>query len=94
MPKKRANLKAVSAVIERFPETISPMHRWETLIDFASLYRVIPIGFRKSSIRISPGWIGGISLFIVSLLGEKEPLKIGVKTNLFRVIGTVGAWKF
>src|SRR5690242_18904329 len=32
-----------------------------TLIDFASRYCVMPIGFKKSSSRISPGGTGSIS---------------------------------
>jgi hypothetical protein len=51
---------AVSAVMPRLPWTISLMRRGGTPIETASLFCVIPKASMKSSIRISPGWIGSI----------------------------------
>src|SRR5699024_10071188 len=44
----------------RLPCTISLIRRGGTPIDTASLFCVIPKPSMKSSIRISPGWIGSI----------------------------------
>lgn len=47
--KKRANRRAVSAVIERCPRTISLIRRDGTLMSFAKRYWLIPKGARNSS---------------------------------------------
>src|SRR5699024_890407 len=44
----------------RLPCTISLIRRGGTPMDTASLFCVIPKPSMKSSIRISPGWIGSI----------------------------------
>ena len=56
-----ASRSAVSALIARLPCTISLMRLCGTLMSFATRYCVMPSGFRNSSRRISPGWIGGKS---------------------------------
>src|SRR5713226_5505987 len=55
MPKNRDRRKPVSVVTARAPATISPMRRCGTRISLASRYWVMPMGFRNSSSRISPG---------------------------------------
>jgi len=54
--------------IARCPCTISLIRLAGTLMSLASLYWLMHIGVRKSSIRISPGCIGDIFfVFIISL---------------------------
>ncbi len=58
VPKYRASLSAVSAVMALSPRTMSYMRGAGTPISCASLYEVIPKGSRNSSASISPGCIG------------------------------------
>src|SRR4051812_32198331 len=68
MPKNTPSRAAVSAVIERFPETISPIRRWGTPISLARRYCVTPSGLRNSSSRISPGDARGTLRFGMVML--------------------------
>jgi hypothetical protein len=63
VPKKRESRSAVSAVIARFPRTMSFTRVAGTFSSMASRLAVRPSGFRKSSRSVSPGWIGGIVFF-------------------------------
>ena len=65
-PKKRQRRRSVSAVIARRPATISPMPCAGTPISLASRYLEIPMGFRNSSISISPGLTGGSFLALLT----------------------------
>src|ERR1041384_424850 len=62
VPKNRARRKAVSAVMDRTPRTISLIRRAGTLSPFARRYCESPSGLRNSLSNISPGWTGGIRL--------------------------------
>ncbi len=64
VPKNRASRRAVSSVIPRLPWTISLIRRGGTLMPFASRYWLNPIGFKKSSSRTPPGWIGVNTFFL------------------------------
>src|SRR5205823_2901485 len=55
----RARRSAVSAVMARWPRTISLIRRGGTPVSLARRYWLRPSGARNSSCRISPGWIGG-----------------------------------
>ena len=55
VPKKRASRNAVSALIPRFPRTISLIRAGVTPSAFANALEDKPIGFINSSSRISPG---------------------------------------
>ena len=45
--------------MDRCPCTISLIRRGATLMSLANRYWLMPKGFRNSSSRISPGWMGG-----------------------------------
>ncbi|KLL95315.1 hypothetical protein NJ76_27900 [Rhodococcus sp. IITR03] len=62
-----ASRSAVSAVIERFPCTISLIRRGGTPMVVARRFWVMPSGSRKSSRRISPGWMGLRSAVMVAI---------------------------
>jgi YD repeat-containing protein len=61
VPKNRASRSAVSALIRRWPCTISLIRRAGTPICLASWYWLTPSGRRNSSSKISPGCIGAFS---------------------------------
>src|SRR6478609_9481390 len=81
IPSARDSLSAVSALMPRFPWTISLMRRGGTSIAFAIRYCEIPIGSRNSVNRISPGWVGAKSAIGFSCL---------VVVNKLDVAGTAG----
>lgn len=55
----------MSAVMARLPSTISLMRRGGTLMALASAVCDNSIGFKNSSIRMSPGWGLGRSSVVV-----------------------------
>src|ERR1700758_4292136 len=67
-PSARDSRNAVSALIPRFPCTISLMRRGGTSIALAIRYCEIPNGSRNSVRRISPGWVGAKSVIGFSFL--------------------------
>src|SRR5690625_6583756 len=68
VPEYFASRSAVSAVMPRFPCTISLIRRGGTPIETASLFCVTPKPSMKSSMRTSPGWIGSILSVVVNEL--------------------------
>lgn len=67
IPKYRSSLNAVSAVIALLPFTISLILLGGTERSLESRFMLIPRGSKKSSRRISPGFIGSrlLCLFII-----------------------------
>ncbi len=65
--KYRPSRNAVSAVIERFPRTISFILLGGTLTSLASLFWLSSIGLRNSSKSISPGCTGFILTGMITL---------------------------
>ncbi len=54
MPKKQDKRKAVSAVTDRLPATISPTREAEIPVSLAKRYLVMPNGISNSSAIYSP----------------------------------------
>jgi len=65
IPKYRSSLNAVSAVMALFPFTISLILLGGTERSLESWFMLIPKGSKKSSRRISPGFIGSRLSFLV-----------------------------
>src|ERR1700751_1034524 len=75
-PSARDSRNAVSALIPRFPCTISLMRRGGTSIALAIRYCEIPIGSRNSVNKISPGWVGAKSAIGFSPLVVVDQLDV------------------
>lgn len=80
VPKYLARRSAVSGVRDLFPRTISFIRRGGTLISRASLFWLMPRGFRNSSSRTSPGWtFDGVS-------GMTSPLSSSPRSRAQRTL--------
>ena len=69
----RHSRKSVSAVMARFPVTISPMRCAGTPFSFARRYWLIPMGFKNFFNKSSPGVTGLSSgIILLSMINVKR----------------------